>query len=66
LPPAGELETLLKMAMIGDVVKLALRAKTLAGRDDKYIPFTARLQELTADFKLDELEQFIRDCMEEV
>ncbi|GAB4441166.1 MAG: hypothetical protein Kow0031_23130 [Anaerolineae bacterium] len=61
-PPADELRQLLSSATIGDVTAIETQVKRLP---PQYATFATRIIELTSEFELDTLEQFIRQQLEE-
>jgi len=50
-PPPEELETLYKLAMMGNMRKIKEQATQLEALDQKYQPFASKLQELAKGFK---------------
>jgi CheY-like chemotaxis protein len=68
-PPRAELMRLHQLALAGRIVDLQARASHLAGQDDAYLPFVARLRELARGFELDQIatfvERFIHDGQDE-
>ncbi len=64
-PPQAELEILLTLAMTGDIMGIEERLSALEKQNAQYAPFAARLNRLAANLKISEMEQFIRDYLEE-
>ena len=50
-PPTAELETLHKLAMMGNMRRIKEQALQLEALDQKYLPFASKLQELAKGFK---------------
>ncbi len=65
LPPPTELHALLRLTAIGDVMEIETRANDLVAHEPAYTPFATHLRQLTNNFAVEELEQFIRQCLEE-
>jgi DNA-binding NarL/FixJ family response regulator len=63
-PPAPELLALLSLAMAGDVSGIEERANALQKEEQKYTPFAMQVTQLTTDFEVTKLEEFIRECLE--
>lgn len=60
-PPADELETLHKLAMMGNMRRIKEHAVQLEALEQKYWPFANKLQELAKNFKRKQILAFIED-----
>ncbi len=65
LPPQAKLEILLNLAMAGDVMGIEEQLITLEKQNPQYTPFAARLNRLAINFKMNDIEQCIRDYLQE-
>ena len=63
-PSDLELEKLLNLIMIGDISTFKRRLNMLEREDIRYLPFVTQLNQLTVNFKMDEIEQYIRNYLE--
>ena len=59
-PSAEELAQLVELALMGDVDSLQSRAHTLAAQDGQLAPFCRTLAQLAEDFRIDEIQQFLK------
>jgi hypothetical protein len=50
--------------MAGDVSGIEERANALQKEEQKYTPFAMQVTQLTTDFEVTKLEEFIRECLE--
>ena len=65
LPPVKDLQQLLQQAMKGDVSAIEEHIDRLTLADSRYLPFTKKITELSTDFRLDAIEDYIRQSLEE-
>ena len=65
VPPAdGELADLMAMAMAGNMIGLRERTETLMQADPQFAAFAQHVIQLTKEFKVDEIQDFIRPLVE--
>ena len=63
-PPQNELRKLLDLTKIGDIQAIEQQTKLLEEIDAQYILFAQKVREITADFKIQKLEQMISELLE--
>jgi CheY-like chemotaxis protein len=64
-PPAAELLTWLDLAKRGNTRRLEKQADKLAQLDEQYLPFANKLRQLAKGFKMKQIEQFIKQLLQE-
>jgi predicted ATPase/signal transduction histidine kinase/CheY-like chemotaxis protein len=64
-PPLAELETLYELAMLGSMRDIREHAQQLSALDDKYRPFSRKVQELAQTFDDEKILALIESLMEE-
>ncbi len=62
-PPPAELSAMLELVMIGDVSGIEQHASALLEQEPAFAAFSSRLKQMAAEFDLDELEQFLKECL---
>jgi CheY-like chemotaxis protein len=66
IPPSQKaLTVLLDLAMRGDVISLQEQAKALEAREPRLAPFSHKLYQLANNFLIEEIQEFLKDYMEE-
>jgi signal transduction histidine kinase/CheY-like chemotaxis protein len=63
-PPMEELSMLYEFAAVGDLISLRERLQKLIAQDSRLVPFGTRLFRFANELKIDEIEQFIKQYMD--
>jgi CheY-like chemotaxis protein len=64
-PPPADLAPLYELIRKGDITSVSPQADRIERLDQKYIPFAEKVRQLAKTFRVDELEAFINNYMEE-
>jgi len=64
-PPAEELAPLCELIRKGDIMGVYPQADRIEQLDQKYVPFAIKVRQLAKAFRIDELETFINNYMED-
>ncbi len=65
LPPTKDLEILYQLAMVGNMRKIQEKALDLESQNEKFSPFSGKLQELTKGFEDDQIIALLEQCLAE-
>ncbi|HEY9652865.1 MAG TPA: cache domain-containing protein [Coleofasciculaceae cyanobacterium] len=64
-PPAEDLNILYKLALVGDILGIQEQATTLEQKDEQLAWFTSQLRQLSKNFQVKKLQEFIRQYINE-
>ena len=63
-PPKEDMDVMLKFSMYGDIGGVRRCLVALGEKGDQYAPFIAELNQLVAEYKMHEIQQYLQGCLD--